>query len=151
MKCTRGFTLLEITIAAAVLTIIVGAVIITSSGNNNDERALRNAALSLQADMRYAQRRAVTEGRRVGVAFEVSRNRYHIITLDPLEIHRTVYFQNGVTLLHTNFDFNRVMFLPRGTAVPGTIVLTNGIYWQEITTTLSGGQVRIHTIKEVDN
>lgn len=146
MNKTSGITLLELTIAAAVLMVVVGVVLIGTRGNNNDYRALHNAALMLQADLRYAQRRAVMEGRRVGVQFEPEHNRYHIITTMPLVYIRTIYFQNGINLLETNYPINRVMYLPRGTAIPGRIILTNGNYWQEITTTLSGGQVRIHDI-----
>jgi Tfp pilus assembly protein FimT len=150
MKNTRGLTLLELTIATAVLMVAIGAVIIGTRGTANDYNNLRTAALTLQADMRYAQRRAVMEGRRVGVHFEPAFNRYHIVTLNPVVIHRTVYLQNGVNLLRVNYPNNRIMYLPRGTGIPGTITLTNGEYWQTITTTLSGGQVRIHDRTKVD-
>lgn len=147
MKKNSGITLLELTVALAVLMAVLGFVLISAGGNNNQYRALHNAALQLQADMRYAQRLALMEGRRVGVSFEPELNRYSIITLcGGYAKHRTIYFQHGVRLRGTNYPMDRVMYLPRGTAIPGTIILTNGPYWQEITTTLSGGQVRIHNI-----
>lgn len=147
MKDNSGVTLLELTIVMAILITLLGVVLIGTSGN--DYRALNNAAVTLEADLRYAQRRAVMEGQRYGVHFEPAHNRYHIVTINPVVIHRTVYFQDGVRLFQTNYPYNRVMYLPRGTAIPGTIVLTNGNLRQEITTTLSGGQVRLHNIEEV--
>jgi Tfp pilus assembly protein FimT len=148
MKKNNGVTLLELVIVLAITMVVVGAVFIGARVNNNDYRALQNAAVMIQADLRYAQRRAVMEGQRFGVHFEPHHNRYHIVTMNPVVFHRTVNL-HGVNLRETNYPNNRVMYLPRGTAIPGTIVLTNGNFRQEITTTLSGGQVRIHNIEEV--
>lgn len=137
--------MIELTIAAAVFLVVVGTIFIAVGGNNN-YRALHNTSVILQADLRYAQRRAIMEGQRVGIVFEPARNRYQIISLNPLNIIRTVYFRNGVQLVSINYPNNRVMYLPRGTAIPGSILLRNGQYWQRITTTLGGGQARLHPI-----
>jgi len=147
LKKTRGVTLLELAVVLAVIMVISGAVFIGISGNTNDYRTLHNAAVALQADMRYAQRRAVMEGRRFNVHFEPSLNRYSIVTWQPSrEIHRIIYFQDGITLRLTSFDGDSIGFLPRGTGVAGTIVLSNGRYWQKLTTTVSGGRVYIYPI-----
>jgi Tfp pilus assembly protein FimT len=145
MKATSGVTLLELTVAMAVLMAVVGVIFVGTRGDNSDYRALQNAALTLQADLRYAQRRAVTEGRRVGIQLDPANNRYRIITTQPLlQTLRYVYLD--VEILSTNHLDNRILYLPRGTANPGTLLLRNGRHTQRITTTLSGGQVRIHDI-----
>lgn len=143
-----GLTLLELVIVIAIIMVATGVVLIGTRGSNNDYRTLHNAALMLQADMRYAQRRAVMEGQRVEVRFEPTQNRYHLITLSPTTTLRTVYFQNGVNLRSTTYPGNRMWYLPRATTGPqaGTIVLTNGRYWQELTTTVSGGRVEIKPV-----
>jgi Tfp pilus assembly protein FimT len=150
MKKTNGLTLIELTIAMAVLMVVVGTVLIGTRGNNNDYRALHNAALVIQADMRYAQRRAVMEGRRVHVIFRPSSNSYQIYKRRPyIYIIRTVYLENGVNLVGTSFPGtpHRINYLPRGTAsAAGTITLSRGRYLQDITTTVSGGRVEIKPI-----
>jgi Tfp pilus assembly protein FimT len=136
----KGVTLLELTVVMAILMIVTGAVLISTRGDTNDYRALHNAALMLQADMRYAQRIALIEGRRVGVHFEPSHNRYSIM-------NRTVYLPNGVELLSTTYTFDEVFYLQRGTAsAAGTIDLQKGRHTVELTTTLGGGRVEIKPI-----
>jgi Tfp pilus assembly protein FimT len=133
----------------AVSMVVLGAVFIAVRGNNNDYREIRNAAYILQADMRYAQRRAVTEGRRFGVHFEETRNRYHVIEIEPeFNILRTVYL--NVNLFRITYQNRRVVYLPRGTGTAGTIIFTHGRYWQEITTTVGGGRVEIKDIEIMD-
>ena len=144
-KNSSGFTLLELTIAMAVIMIVSGGIFLGTRGNNNAYRTLEAAALVLQADLRYAQRRAIMEGRRVGIFFEPAFNRYTLITQSPFSTIRTVYLQDGVVLEETSHP--RLMFLPRGTASSAfRITLNNDMYTQRITATLGGGQVRIHDI-----
>ena len=145
MKINSGFSLLELIIALAVLMIISAVMFLGTRTRDPSYRNLANAALTLQADLRYAQRRAVMEGRRVGINFNPANNSYSIMTQNPTTTIRTVYLQNGVVLVETSHD--QLMFLPRGTASSAfRITLNNAGYWQRITATLSGGQVRIHDI-----
>ncbi|MDR0272192.1 MAG: GspH/FimT family protein [Clostridiales bacterium] len=147
IKLNKGITLLELTVATAVMIVVLGVVVVGFSGDNSDYRALANASLTLQADMREAQRLAVMEGRRIGVIFEISQNRYHLVVDNPRTIIRTVNFKDGVRFANpTSYTGNSVYYLPRGTATPGTVELINGNYYRRITTTLSGGQVRLHDI-----
>ena len=146
MKKSRGVTLLELSIAMAVALVAVGIIFITVSGNNNDHRILENASYLLQADIRYAQNKAIMEGRRIGVHFEPRLNRYHIVSISPQVTYRTVYLE-GVTIIYVNYVGNRLHFLPRGTIYrPGTIWLEAGRYQQRITTTFTGGQVIVYPI-----
>ncbi|MCL1878348.1 MAG: GspH/FimT family pseudopilin [Defluviitaleaceae bacterium] len=148
MKSRAGITLLELTIVLAVFAIVAGAVLVGVNTRASDYRALQNAAVRLQADLRYAQRRAVMEGQRIGIHFDTVNNRYNIILSETREIIRTVYMD--VNLFSVNYPSNTISFLPRGTAIPGTIALRSGNLHLPITTTLSGGQVRIHNIEEVN-
>jgi len=139
----KGFTLLELIIVTAVILALSGGVMMHFRGANR--RYLQNSSLTLQADLRYAQRRAMMEGRRVGIQFEPRHNRYHIITLNPATILRTVYLENGVELYSTTGS--RLMFLPRGTASAGfRIIKHNYPYWQHITATVSGGRIHVFNI-----
>lgn len=139
----KGLTLLELVIALGLITIVSGGVLMASRGT--DRRHLENASLQLQADLRYAQRRAITEGRRYGVVFEPAQNRYHVILDRPVQTIRTVNLPGGVSILETTAP--RIVFLPRGTVTEGfTIILQNGRYTQRLTGTVSGGRVRIFDI-----
>jgi Tfp pilus assembly protein FimT len=149
MKKHNGVTLLELTIAMAVLMVVVGAIFIASDENNNDYRILHNASLSLQADLRFAQRLAVIEGREIGFEFQPARNRYRMIKFSPTEIFDFVYLQNDVEFCDSFLQTFRVTYRPRGTPTNSrTIALTNGIYRQEITIVPSGGRVEIKPIEE---
>ena len=140
---TGGLSLLELLIALAIL--VIAATGIFFAFRQTDRRVLQNASLMLQADLRYAQRRAMAEGRRVGISFEPARNRYRIMAFDSYEVIRTVYFQDGVRLRHNSGP--HLYFLPRGTASSGfRIRLSNGRYWQELTATVSGGRIKIFEI-----
>jgi len=136
----NGFTLLELVLVLGIVTIVSAGVLVSLRGS--DRRALANASLTLQADLRYAQRRAIMEGRRYGIVFELANNRYRIVLDSPRQTIRTVYFREGIELIDVTGP--QLMFLPRGTASSGfSIMLSNGTYSQELTATVSGGRVRI--------
>ncbi|MCL2571431.1 MAG: GspH/FimT family pseudopilin [Defluviitaleaceae bacterium] len=144
MKNRKGFSLLELLIALGIITIVSGGVFLAF--RQTPRRALNNASIQLQADLRYAQRRAIQEGRRIGIIFEPAHNRYRIMSTSPTEEIRVVYFQGGVRLRQT-IPGARLDFLPRGTASSGfTISLSNGRYWQRLTATVSGGRIEIFDI-----
>ena len=144
MKRNRGFTLFELTIVLGLLTILATGLFLST--RSNYQRDLHNASLLLQADFRYAQRRAMIEGRRYGVFFNITQNRYYIALDTPREVIRTVYLQNGVHLRETSGP--RLLFLPRGTASSGfRVTLNNGPYSQQLTATVSGGRIRIFDIE----
>ena len=146
-KKTGGFTLLELVIALAVLMLVSGSVFLALRPSNH--RAIRSAALTLQADLRYAQRLAVIEGRRVDVLLERAHNRYRIIYGYPDEVEiRRVYFQDGVRLMDIERG-NRVFFHPRGTPNYGnTIFLRHGRYDWRLTIVPSGGRVAVRQYRE---
>jgi Tfp pilus assembly protein FimT len=140
MKKRGGLTLLELTIVTAVLI----TVLVFIGGNNSDYRVLRNTALMIQADFRYAQRRAVMEGQRFGIRFDTENNRYHIITAS--EILRTVDLPDGVVFTGTTYQNRQIMYTPRGTAAAGRIEFEKGVYQKRITTTVGGGRAEIFDV-----
>lgn len=139
---TGGFSLLELAVVLGLVTIAMVGVVFAVRGNN--QRELQQASLTLQADLRYTQRRAMLEGVRAGIVFEPAANRYHLMVGHT---HlRTVYLQGGVTLMGT-IGGTELMFLPRGTASSGfRIVLGSGGYSQHLTATVSGGRIQIWEI-----
>ena len=145
-KARSGFTLLELVIALSVIMIVTGGVFLAF--RPSPRRALENASLQLQADIRYIQRRAIAEGRRFDISFERRENRYRILGIDNNE-DIYVYFQNGVRLHALSIDSNVVGFLPRGTSSHSlTIELrVDGRYSQRSTILLSGGRVDIKEIQ----
>jgi len=148
----KGFTLLELLIALAIISIVSGGIFLAF--RQSPRHNLESAVLQLQADIRYAQRRAIIEGQRVDVHIDLMENRYRIRLHGPngIETIRTIYLQNGVSILQTNTV--RIEFLPRGTPrgeSPGTVELINGRYRQYLTIIPSGGRVRIAEVRIANN
>jgi len=140
-KSKKGITLLELTLALGILAIV--SVGITLGITSINRRALANASLQLQADIYYAQRRAIMEGVRYRVIFEAVDGRYRIRNVATGEDVRTVYLPQRV-IVHTNLPHNQVDFLPRGTASDaGRITLLDRRYQQNLTINVSGGRVAI--------
>ena len=161
-KNNRGITLLELTIAAALVLIVSGVIFWGMSTRDNDHRALESASTVLQADIRYVQRRAIMEGRRVGIEFDWDNNRYHILieTLESTNTNlsfateRTVYLPDGITFHPTrrpNLSNNRLTYTLRGTPSAGTTIrLARSEYQQRITVNLSGGRAFINPIQGIN-
>lgn len=145
---TKGITLIELTFALAVLMVVLG-VILAGTSRRNNYGDLYNAARIVQADMRYAQRRAVMEGRRFYVTFVLAENIYHIGTRNPIVHYHTNALPHGVTFVpHTTFPSgNRAGFTPRGTPThAGTVTLQKGRYQRRITVIPNGGRVEIKPV-----
>jgi len=135
-----GLTLIELVLVLGIISIMAVGVFVNVRAN--ERRALENASLALQADLRYAQRRAIMEGRRHGVMFDLRYNRYRIVVDRPRRTIRTVYLPEGITLAEASGP--SLMFLPRGTASAGfRVTLSSETYRQELTATVSGGRIRI--------
>jgi len=145
MKQRCGLTLIELVLAVALITIISAGFFITT--RSDDRRTLYNASVALQADLRYAQRRAITEGRRHSVVFDAINQRYHILLHGTPGPIRTTYLPPGVTFQTVTAQQSRVIFLPRGTISGGfTVVLANQSYSRSLTGTVSGGRIELFPI-----
>jgi len=136
-----GFTLLELIIALGVIAIVSGGLFLAF--RQTERGALQNAALILQADIRYAQRHAVIEGRTVRILFQPIPNNY---VVDRGQMNsRSVYFENGVRVTSSL----EIHFLPRGTPGGGSTIQLRSQrgYQQNLTIVGSGGRVRINPIQ----
>jgi prepilin-type N-terminal cleavage/methylation domain-containing protein len=144
MNKQNGLTLIELAIVLAVISIVSAGVVM--SFRQVDRRLLNDTSIKLQADFRYAQRRAIMEGHKFGIEF--ASNSYKVVTLGVRMEHvelKTVELPDGVRFIRYTEPF--LYYLPRGTISEGSRILLNkGRYNQELTTTLSGGRVRIWDI-----
>jgi len=166
-KITNGFTLMELVIALGVVVIVSGGVFVAVSGRNSEWRNLHNASVALQADIRYAQRRSIAEGRRYGVVFDFVDNRYHVglaILNDDgrwsVNHDRTVDLPDGVTIrrwltsAETYYEgtTHQITYLARGTVTgSATFRLGTDLYRQDIAVNVSGGRARLNGIVPRNN
>jgi prepilin-type N-terminal cleavage/methylation domain-containing protein len=93
----KGLTLIELVIALAVASAVSGGLVLSLRAA--DRLALQNASYAVQADLRYAQRMAMLEGRRWGIIFDIDGDRYHIFTFNETGgrlTEKTVPMPNGV-------------------------------------------------------
>jgi len=133
MPRNRGFTLIELVVAIAIIA-IVAAIAIPGWLSWRDGIKVRGAANSLKADFERAKLRAVRENGNVCVLFtgsttyRVFTDRNEDSTLDAGEdtiANRTL--PAGVTISGNTFSGNRMSFNSRG--VPdgsaGTVTLTS--------------------------
>ena len=139
----RGFTLIELVMVLGVMTVVTTGIFIATRASHN--RALYDALVVLQADLRYIQRRSMTEGRAHEIVFDRGNNRY-VIGIDGVRGEagriRTVYLPNGVAFNYVNAV--RVVYTARGTASPGfTVEVTNGRYRQRLTGQVGTGSINI--------
>lgn len=137
---------MELTVVLAVVFILSGGVLL--GFRQADFRALNNASLQLQADLRYVQRRAIMEGRQFGIVFEMANQRYRIVSTQPTRTERTVYLR-GVRL--DDVSAQQILFHPRGTPSAGfRAILRHGSNTQRITASVSGGRIRVFDINQID-
>ena len=147
----KGLTLIELVIALSIIAILSGAAIGTVRGLQR--RSLQNASMAFQADMRHAQRMALTEGRRWRITFDDVYNRYSVghvrSVLDTADRPPWIYLPAGVRFSHLPQLTSE--FLPRGTLSGGgfTMYLRSGQYEQRLTVLPVTGRVRIWDIERL--
>lgn len=158
-KAVQGFTLMELAIVLGIIAIMSGGMLVAVAGRSSERRALQNASLALQADIRYAQRRTIVEGQRYGVTFDFAYNRYHVgpATRDThgrwtVNHDRTIYLPPGVTMrrwltstgMYYEGTTHQITYLPRGTvSVGATYRLRTGLYQQDVSVVPSGGRAQL--------
>jgi prepilin-type N-terminal cleavage/methylation domain-containing protein len=149
-KATQGFTLMELVIALAIVAILSGGVLVAVGGRSGERRNLHNASVQLQADIRYAQRRAIVEGQRYGIEFNFEQNYYRVVRNNPREVLRTVELPNGITFrlaANHNAATHQLSYLPRGT-VSGhrNIEIESESYSQVLRMSMGGGRASLDEI-----
>jgi prepilin-type N-terminal cleavage/methylation domain-containing protein len=127
MKSRKGFTLVELMIAIAVLAIVatIGGLNLHAFTLN---RNLKSAAREIVSDFFVYRARAVSEGKTYRIAFDIDGSSYTIqpgtstpVTKSPLA------FGSDIRIIDANFGGGQtVNFLARGTVSPfGNIKLKN--------------------------
>ena len=153
MNNTRGVTLLELAVALAIIAMLAAAVL--PALRQTGHRTLHNASLQLQADLRYAQQRAIREGRPTGIIFDRVNHLYRIVYFlgaagqdtGTLNI-RIVHLPPGVELEFSTQA--RVWFHPRGTPSGGfRVILQQGGNIQHTTVSVSGGRAYVWPINQI--
>ena len=154
----KGITLLELVIVLGIFSILGGTVF--SAAQAIQRRNLNNASLTIQADIRRAQRMAVIEGRAWRITFDVEHNRYSVAYLrsaaaviDTSSECEWIYLPSGVEF--KRMPVTSVGFLPRGTLSGGvsgsgfTMHLQTRQYAQKLTILPVTGRVRIFDIERL--
>lgn len=125
---------------------------LSGAGARSEQRALYNACLQLQSDVREARQRAVLEGVSYTVYFQVDLNRYQMYKASASfkkDIDKTVYLENGVTY-NDSYGFGGVTvpgqtltFTPCGTVSgsSGSVYLKAGKFSQSVTVLPDSGRV----------
>ena len=133
VKRQRGFSLIELMIALAILA-VVSSMSVYSWNRYVNNANLRTAIRELEADLFSIKERAVAERVRYRMTLDVSANNYTleqggVASTDPYTVIQTkspAVFSSGLSLLNTTFVNSQVVFLPRGTlAGLGSITLQN--------------------------
>ena len=151
MKQIRGFTLLELAIVLAVISIVGGGLFLVF--RQSPRRDIENAALQLQADIRYIQRQAIAEGRRYRIELNRGTNSYRILAVSPYAADIELWSANLknnvrfsiVNSRNTADSIFNISFLPRGTVAGATTVtLINDYYELQLTVNVGNGRVDIN-------
>ena len=150
MKRQRGFSLIELMIAVAIL-VVVSSMSVYAWNRYVNNTNLRTATRELQADLFSMKERAVAERVRYRMTLDVSANNYTIeqggaAATDPYTVIQTkspAVFSSATSLKETSFTGSQVVFQPRGTAGWGTVKLTNNRNSIATITIMSTGRTHV--------
>ena len=127
----KGFTLIELMIVIGIIGVLSAVSLYSWQGYQNNVN-LRTAAEEVMSDIASCKQRAVSEGINYCIQFTDGSPNYSINASScdaPTQTQAKILtsFGSGLTISNTNFNSDRVSFLPRGTlsSNTGTIVLTN--------------------------
>ncbi len=126
-----GFSLIELIIVIGVIGIMSTVAAYSWNGYLNNSN-LKTAAREVMSDIASCKQRSVSEGIQYCMQFTDGSPNYSINASScgaptQTQAKNITSFGSGLTISNTNFNSDRVSFLPRGTLSSnlGTIVLTN--------------------------
>ncbi|MBM4272515.1 MAG: prepilin-type N-terminal cleavage/methylation domain-containing protein [Deltaproteobacteria bacterium] len=130
MRSEKGFTLIELVIAIALL-IILASYAVLSLQTYTVNRNLKNAARELAADFTQCQQKAISENVIYQISFDIAGGSY---TITPGNVvKRPSSFGADISILNASFGSPAaptVNVNPRGTVAPlgstGTLLLPSG-------------------------
>jgi prepilin-type N-terminal cleavage/methylation domain-containing protein len=127
----KGFTIIELMIVIAIIGIL-SAVSIVGWWGYQDNVNLKTAAGEVMSDIASCKQRAISEGVQYCIQFTDGSPNYSINASSctaptQTQAKNLTSFGSGLTISSTNFNSDRVSFLPRGTlsSNTGRIFLTN--------------------------
>lgn len=124
LRTSRGFTLLEVMVVLAILSIVTAIGIPNFRGHMHQMR-LESAALQMVADIRYLQQLAMAKEEETSnyyITFTPGLNRYRLHRNTPA--FKIVDLPPGVNLESTNFENHRLRINIRGLPpTGGTVIL----------------------------
>ena len=137
----KGFTLIELIITLAIISILLGAVFFTVTRRDNSRREILAAADQIKADIRYTRQRAIMEDRVVQIYFDGRNNVYTIRYASPRETIRIVTMPEGMRIRTHSRYFG---FRPRGTPSGGgrSVTIESEHHVVVISVVGAGGRVR---------
>jgi type IV fimbrial biogenesis protein FimT len=158
MKTNRGFSLIEIMVAIAIVSIALTFAVPDMIGWRTKQRFLA-AANEVHDAIKVARTSAIKDNRTVVIQFEPANRRYTVFAAatdfnedgdqnDPGEGQRTIRsgsFQNDITLATGGLPSDRLTFDGRGLATNvGTgITLTNATYGSRVVQVTVTGNSRV--------
>jgi type II secretion system protein H len=127
----KGFTLIELMTVIAIIGILSTVALFGWQGYQNNVN-LRTAAGEVMSDIASCKQQSVSRGVGYCIQFTDGSPNYSINESScsaptQTQAKNLTSFGSGLTISNTNFNSDRVSFLPRGTlsSNTGTIVLTN--------------------------
>ena len=141
----NGFTMLELIIASSISSIVI--CLAAFSLTSIERYKLKQAAITLQTNIRYCQRNAVEEKKAFRISFDTDG--YYIPRTDDKGDLKSDYVKlpNGIKFDPTPSGINYTI---NGTVNQGcTVVLSGKIYSLDITLNPGCGRVEIKQIKKL--
>jgi prepilin-type N-terminal cleavage/methylation domain-containing protein len=132
-ESSDGFTLIEVCWTLAIFAVVAGIGTVSMTRWAAAER--QGATTSeIEALLREAQQRSITEGRTLCLRFDLAAQTYSVMRgactgVDEVRIEGPMRLESGVSLATAAFAASGgglttgVTFYPRGTATPGTLTI----------------------------
>ena len=121
-----GFTLLELMVVLAILSLTITAAAV-SFGNSGTTVRLQPLAVRVAADLKLARAEAMTQSRPVGVAFDPKTNAYQVAGGRAVLLPRSVAFKLVTPEAFRRLtDSAQLVFFADGSSTGGELTLSDG-------------------------